>query len=128
MENQSIFFNRVGSICTRAEEAIGSDLFIKITVNKATVNPVLTFSSNVMFINQENKLKMRNGYNFQLTQLRNDEWVDNFINNFQAQNPECKTVLGVLTSSKNIPWYINYVTTELAGICSIDRQGQGISL
>lgn len=128
MENQSIFFNRVGSICTHAEETLGSDLFTKITVSKETVNPALTFSSNVMFINQENKLKMRNGYNFQLAQLRNEEWLDNFINNFQAQNPECKTILGVLTSSKNIPWYINYVTTELVGICSIDKQGQSISL
>ena len=128
MENQSIFFNRAGSICTHAEEMLGTDIFLKITVNKATVNPVLTFSSNVMYINQDNKLKMQNGYNFQLAQLRNDEWLDNFINNFQAQNPDCKTVLGVLTSSKNIQWYINYVATELVGICSIDKQGQGISL
>lgn len=128
MDNQQIFFNRAGSICTHAEEFLGTDIFIKITLNKVTVNPILTFSSNVMFINQQNKLKMRREYIFQVSQLRNDEWLDRFINSFHIQNPDCKTILGVLTSTQNIQWYINYVTAELAGICSIEKQGESIIL
>lgn len=124
---QTIFFNRIGSICTHAEEALGSDLFIKITVNKATVNPVLTFTSMVMFFNQNGKLKLRRNYTFQVAQLRNDEWADNFINTFHSQHPDCKAILGVLTSTKDINWYIDFVTTNFGGN-AIDRNGQQIML
>lgn len=37
MDNQQIFFNRIGSICNHAEEVIGTDLFIKITLNNIAV-------------------------------------------------------------------------------------------
>lgn len=34
MDNPEIFFNRVESICTYAEESIGTDLFLKLTLHK----------------------------------------------------------------------------------------------
>lgn len=79
MDNQQIFFNRIGSICSHAEEVIGTDLFTKITLNKATVNPSLTFPSTVLYLNSSGKLKMFPNYTFQLAQLRNDDWADKFI-------------------------------------------------
>lgn len=128
MTNQEIFFNRAGTICSHAEQTIGSDTFQKITISKATVNPMLTFTSTVMYANQDNKLKMCRNYNFQLAQLRNDEWLDIFIDTFHAQHPECKEILGVLTSDKSIVWYTDFVTTKLNGLYSIERQGQQMIL
>ncbi len=101
MDNQQLFFNRIGSICTHAEEMIGTDLFIKITLNKATVNPLLTFPSKVLYLNSNGKLKMFPNYTFQLAQLRNDDWADQFIDGFIAIKSDCKEMVGVITSSNN---------------------------
>lgn len=84
MDNQQIFFNRIGTICSHAEEVIGTDLFIKITLNKATVNPSLTFPSTVMYLSTSGKLKMSPNYTFQLAQLKNEDWPDRFIDGFNA--------------------------------------------
>lgn len=127
MENQQIFFNRIGSICTHAEEMIGTDLFIKITLNKATVNPMLTFPSKVLYLNSNGKLKMFPNYTFQLAQLRNDDWADQFIDGFIAIKSDCKEMVGVITSSNNMNWYIEFVTS-VYGSQAIERNGQQILL
>lgn len=127
MDNQQIFFNRIGSICNHAEEVIGTDLFIKITLNKVTVNPSLTFPSTVIYINTNGKLKMSLNYSFQLAQLRNDDWADQFIDGFNALKSDCKEMVGVVTSSKNLNWYIEFVTSTY-GCQAIERKGQQILL
>ena len=127
MDNQQIFFNRIGSICTHAEEVIGSDLFIKITLNKATVNPLLTFPSQVLYLNSNGKLKMFPNYTFQLAQLRNDDWADQFIDGFISIKSDCKEMVGVITSSNNLNWYIEFVTS-IYGSQAIERNGQQILL
>lgn len=127
MDNQQIFFNRIGSICTHAEEEIGSDLFIKITLNKATVNPLLTFPSKVLYLNSNGKLKMFPNYTFQLAQLRNDDWADQFIDGFISIKSDCKEMVGVITSSNNLNWYIEFVTS-IYGSQAIERNGQQILL
>lgn len=127
MDNQQIFFNRIGSICTHAEEVIGSDLFIKITLNKATVNPLLTFPSKVLYLNSNGKLKMFPNYTFQLAQLRNDDWADQFIDGFISIKSDCKEMVGVITSSNNLNWYIEFVTS-IYGSQAIERNRQQILL
>lgn len=127
MDNQQLFFNRIGSICTHAEEVIGSDLFIKITLNKATVNPLLTFHSKVLYLNSNGKLKMFPNYTFQLAQLRNDDWADQFIDGFISIKSDCKEMVGVITSSNNLNWYIEFVTS-IYGSKAIERNGQQILL
>ena len=127
MDNQQMFFNRIGSICSHAEEVIGTDLFIKITLNKATVNPLLTFPSKVLYLNSNGKLKMFPNYTFQLVQLRNDDWADQFIDGFIAIKPDCKEMVGVITSSNNLNWYIEFVTS-IYGSQAIQRNGQQILL
>lgn len=127
MDNQQIFFNRIGSICTHAEEVIGTDLFIKITLNKATVNPLLTFPSKVLYLNSNGKLKMFPNYTFQLAQLRNDDWSDQFIDGFIAIKSDCKEMVGVITSSNNLNWYIEFVTS-IYGSQAIERNEQQILL
>lgn len=127
MDNQQIFFNRIGSICTHAEEVIGTDLFIKITLNKATVNPLLTFPSKVLYLNSNGKLKMFPNYTFQLAQLRNDDWADQFIEGFIAIKSDCKEMVGVITSSNNLNWYIEFVTS-IYGSQAIERNEQQILL
>ena len=127
MDNQQIFFNRIGSICSHAEEVIGTDLFIKITLNKATVNPSLTFPSTVLYLNSSGKLKMVPNYTFQLAQLRNDDWADKFIEGFIAIKSDCKEMVGVITSSQNLNWYIEFVTS-VYGSHAIERSGQQILL
>lgn len=127
MDNQQIFFNRIGSICSHAEEVIGTDLFIKITLNKATVNPSLTFPSTVLYLNSSGKLKMFPNYKFQLAQLRNDDWADKFIEEFIAIKSDCKEMVGVITSSQNLNWYIEFVTS-VYGSHAIERSGQQILL
>ena len=54
-KEELIFFNRAGSICTHAEEMLGTDLFIRLTQKQVTVNPLLTFPSVVMYINRNGK-------------------------------------------------------------------------
>lgn len=127
MDNQQLFFNRVGSICTHAEEMIGTDLFIKITLNKTTVNPSLTFPSTVIYLNTSGKLKMYPNYTFQFAQLRNDDWTDQFIDEFIAIKSDCKEMVGVITSSNNLNWYIEFVTS-IYGSQAIERNGQQILL
>ena len=127
MENQDIFFNRIGSICSHAEEVIGTDLFLKITLNKATVNPMLTFPSKVLYINSNGKLKMFPNYPFQLAKLRNDDWADQFIDGFSAIKSDCQEMVGVITSYNNLYWYIEFVTS-IYGSQSIERNGQQIIL
>lgn len=127
MDNQQIFFNRIGSICSHVEEVIGTDLFIKITFNKATVNPLLTFPSKVLYLNSNGKLKMFPNYTFQLAQLRNDDWADQFIDGFIAIKPDCKEMVGVITSSNSLNWYIEFVTS-IYGSQAIERHGQQILL
>ena len=127
MDNQQIFFNRIGSICSHAEEVIGTDLFIKITLNKATVNPSLTFPSTVLYLNSSGKLKTFPNYTFQLAQLRNDDWADKFIEGFIAIKSDCKEMVGVITSSQNLNWYIEFVTS-VYGSHAIERSGQQILL
>ena len=127
MDSQEIFFNRVGSICTYAEESIGTDLFLKLTLHKVSVNPFLVFKSIVMYLNQNGKLKMSRDYTFPLSMLRKDEWCDIFINQFGEAHPECKTFLGVLTKDKNLVWYIQFVTVQF-GANAIDRNEQRILL
>ncbi len=127
MDNQQLFFNRIGSICSHAEEVIGTDLFIKITLNKATVNPLLTFPSTVIYLNTSGKLKMYPNYTFQLAQLRNDDWADKFIDGFNIIKPDCQTIVGVLNSSKNLNWYIEFVTS-IFGSQTIERGDQQIML
>lgn len=127
MDNQQIFFNRIGSICNHAEEVIGTDLFIKITLNKVTVNPSLTFQSTVIYLNTSGKLKMSPNYSFQLAQLRTDDWADRFIDGFNAHKSDCKEMIGVITSSKNLNWYIEFVTS-VYGSQAIERNGQQIIL
>lgn len=127
MDNQQLFFNRIGSICTHAEEVIGTDLFIKITLNKGTVNPSLTFPSTIIYLNTSGKLKMYPNYTFQLAQLRNDDWADRFIDGFNALKSDCKEMVGVVTSSKNLNWYIEFVTS-IYGSQAIERNGQQIIL
>ena len=127
MDNQQLFFNRIGSICTHAEEVIGTDLFIKITLNKVKVNPLLTFPSKVLYLNSNGKLKMFPNYTFQLAQLRNDDWADKFIEGFIAIKSDCKEMVGVITSSQNLNWYIEFVTS-VYGSHAIERSGQQILL
>jgi hypothetical protein len=127
MDNQQLFFNRIGSICTHAEEMIGTDLFIKITLNKTTVNPSLTFPSTVIYLNTSGKLKMYPNYTFQFAQLRNDDWTDQFIDEFIAIKSDCKEMVGVITSSNNLNWYIEFVTS-IYGSQAIERNGQQILL
>lgn len=127
MENQQLFFNRIETICTHAEEAIGTNLFLKLTIDKVSVNPTLTFSSNILYLNAEGKLKMFPDYIFHLTQLSNDEWTDMFINNFISIRPYYKTMVGVLTASKNLNWYIEFVT-NIFGKKAIEKDGQQIIL
>ncbi len=127
MDNQQIFFNRIGSICSHVEEVIGTDLFIKITLNKATVNPLLTFPSKVLYLNSNGRLKMFPNYTFQLAQLRNDDWADQFIDGFIAIKPDCKEMVGVITSSNSLNWYIEFVTS-IYGSQAIERHGQQILL
>lgn len=127
MDNQQIFFNRIGSICTHAEEAIGSDLFYKLTINKCSVNPTLTFSSNILYLNVDGKLKIYPNYTFHLAQLSNDEWADIFINDFISIRSDCKTMIGVLTSSQNLNWYIEFVTS-IFGAKAIEKDEQRIIL
>lgn len=127
MDNQQLFFNRIGSICTHAEEMIGTDLFIKITLNKTTVNPSLTFPSTVLYLNSSGKLKMYPNYTFQFAQLRNDDWTDQFIDEFIAIKSDCKEMVGVITSSNNLNWYIEFVTS-IYGSQAIERNGQQILL
>lgn len=127
MDNQQIFFNRIGSICTHAEEAIGSELFYKLTIDKVSVNPNLTFSSNILYLNAEGKLKMYPNYTIHLAKLSNDEWADIFINDFISKRPDCKTMIGVLTTSKNLNWYIEFIT-NIFGNQAIERDGQRIIL
>lgn len=127
MENQQIFFNRIGSICSHVEEMIGTDLFLKITLNKVTVNPLLTFPSKVLYLNSNGKLKMFPNYTFQLAQLRNDDWADQFIDGFIAIKSDCKEMVGVITSSNNLNWYIEFVTS-IYGSQAIERNGQQILL
>ena len=127
MDNQQLFFNRIGSICTHAEEMIGTDLFIKITLNKTTVNPSLTFPSTVIYLNTSGKLKMYPNYTFQFAQLRNDDWTDQFIDEFIAIKSDCKEMVGVITSSNNLNWYIEFVTSIYGGQ-AIERNGQQILL
>lgn len=127
MDNQQLFFNRIGSICTHAEEMIGTDLFIKITLNKTTVNPSLTFPSTVIYLNTSGKLKMFPNYTFQFAQLRNDDWTDQFIDEFIAIKSDCKEMVGVITSSNNLNWYIEFVT-YIYGSQAIERNGQQILL
>lgn len=127
MDNQQLFFNRIGSICTHAEEMIGTDLFIKITLNKTTVNPALTFPSTVIYLNTSGKLKMYPNYTFQFAQLRNDDWTDQFIDEFIAIKSDCKEMVGVITSSNNLNWYIEFVTS-IYGSQAIERNGQQILL
>ena len=127
MDNQQLFFNRIGSICTHAEEMIGTDLFIKITLNKTTVNPSLTFPSTVIYLNTSGKLKMFPNYTFQFAQLRNDDWTDQFIDEFIAIKSDCKEMVGVITSSNNLNWYIEFVTS-IYGSQAIERNGQQILL
>lgn len=125
MDNQQLFFNRIGSICTHAEEVIGTDLFIKITLNKTTVNPSLTFPSTVLYLNSNGKLKISPNYMFQLAQLRNDDWADQFIDGFNAIKSDCQEMVGVITSSKTLNWYIDFVTS-VYGTQAIERSGQQI--
>jgi len=127
MGNQQLFFNRIGSICTHAEETIGSDLFSKLTISRVSVNPTLTFQSNVLFLNKEGKLKMFPNYTFHLATLRNEEWADTFIDSFLLIRPDCKTMIGVLTASKNLNWYIEFVT-QVLGAQAIEKDGQRIIL
>lgn len=127
MDNQQLFFNRIGSICTHAEEMIGTDLFIKITLNKTTVNPSLTFPSTVIYLNTSGKLKMYPNYTFQFAQLRNDDWTYQFIDEFIAIKSDCKEMVGVITSSNNLNWYIEFVTS-IYGSQAIERNGQQILL
>lgn len=125
MDKQQIFFNCIGSICSHAEEVIGTDLFIKITLNKATVNPLLTFPSTVLYLNSNRKLKMFPNYTFQLALLKNDNWADQFIDGFNAIKSDCQEMVGVITSSKNLNWYIDFVTS-VYGSQAIERSGQQI--
>lgn len=127
MEDQQIFFNRIGSICTHAEETIGSDLFSKLTISKVSVNPTLTFKSNVLYLNREGKLKMFPNYTFHLATLTNEEWADTFIDGFISIQPDCNTIIGVLTTSKNLNWYIEFVT-QILGTQAIEKDGQRIIL
>lgn len=127
-QEEAIFFQSVGSINIHVEEVLGTDLFLKISEKKATVNPVLTFISNVMYINKDNKLKLYRDYPFQIALLLKDEWLDVFFENFQSQVPGCKTILGVLTSTYDIPWYISFVKKELTEICELDIGRNGILL
>lgn len=127
-QEEAIFFQSVGSINIHVEEVLGTDLFLKISEKKVTVNPVLTFVSNVMYINKNNKLKFHRDYHFQIALLLKDEWLDIFFDDFQSQVPECKTILGVLTSTYDIPWYISFVKNELTGICELDIGRNGILL
>lgn len=127
MDNQELFFTRIGTICSHAEEVIGTDLFIKITLNKATVNPSIIFQSTVIYLNTSGKLKMSPNYSFQLAQLRNDDWADRFIDGFNALKSDCKEIVGVVTSSKNLNWYIEFVTS-IYGSQAIERNGQQILL
>lgn len=127
-KEELISFNRAGSICTHAEEILGTDLFIRITLKKVTVNPLLTFSSMVMYINRDGKLKTGRNYLFNIASLRNDEWLDDFISFFHSQNPECKEILGVLTSTKDTYWYIDFVCNQLKLPEAIDKRGSTILL
>lgn len=127
-KEELIFFNRAGSICTHAEEILGTDLFIRITQKQVTVNPLLTFPSMVMYINKNGKLKTGRNYLFNIASLRNDEWLDDFINIFHSQNPECKEILGVLTSTKDTYWYIDFVCNQLNLPEALDKKDSAILL
>lgn len=127
-KDELIFFNRAGSICTHIEEILGTDLFIKITQKQVTVNPLLTFPSMVMYIDRDGKLRTGRNYLFNMASLRNDEWLDDFINIFHSQNPKCKEILGVLTSTRNTYWYIDFVCNQLKMPEAIDKNGSAILL
>ena len=66
-------------------------------------------------------------YTFQLAQLRNDDWADKFIEGFIAIKSDCKEMVGVITSSQNLNWYIEFVTS-VYGSHAIERSGQQILL
>lgn len=127
-DDQNIFFQRIGSMCTHMEETLGTDMFVNITLHKVTVNPVITIPSTVMYLNNNGKLKILPNFNFPLSYLRKDEWGDIFINKFQEIQPNCKLMIGVLTSYNNINWYIDFVTNTLCAPDAIERTGQGILL
>ena len=81
-----------------------------------------------MYINRNGKLKTGRNYLFNTASLRNDEWLDNFINIFHSQNPECKEILGVLTSTQDTNWYIDFVCNQLKLPDALDKKGPGILL
>lgn len=127
MENQDLFFTQVGSICTHAEEFLGTDLFLRLTLHKPTVNPNITFQSTVMYINQNGKLKMFREYTFPIVELLNDEWVDLFINKFNDAQPNCHKMLGVLTNDWDINWYFEFAIAQF-GDHILEKSLNGIIL
>lgn len=82
----------------------------------------------VMYINRDGKLKTGRNYLSNIASLRNDEWLDDFISFFHSQNPECKEILGVLTSTKDTYWYIDFVCNQLKLPEAIDKRGSTILL
>lgn len=119
--------NRMCSILNHVEETLGTDLYAKLILERATINPQLTFSSSVVYLNRNEKLKAKK-FQFPMFLLREDEWIYYFIGSFRAQTPECSEVLGVLNSHQNLYWYIDFVCNQLKLPDVLDRQEQGILL
>ena len=74
------------------------------------------------------KLKTGRNYLFNTASLQNDEWLDDFINIFHSQNPECEEILGVLTSTKDTYWYIDFVCNQLNLPEALDKKDSAILL
>lgn len=127
MDKQELFLTLAGSICTHAEETLGTDLFLKITLEKARVNPTVIYPSTVIFLNSNGKMKISPKFPFQVAELINDDWIDRFIGGFKSFQLNCERVIGVLDSSRNLNWYIDFVT-NIFGNHALEKDGGRIML
>ncbi len=128
LNDDVIYDNCIDTICTHAEEAIGTELFLKLTKQKlCDVHSSRTFKSTVMYLNQNRKLRMDRNYTTSLYNLRSDEWYYPFIISFVLPHPDCKAILGVLTNEKDLNWYIDFTTAHV-GAEAIERNGESIVL
>ena len=73
-------------------------------------------------------MKLCISYKFPVCELRKDEWLDNYCDNFVATHPECREMIGVITSFQDIPWYVDFVKNNLQDKCQLDYHNGMLSL
>lgn len=116
----------VTSISEFIMQSFDHDFLYKVWHEDASINPALNFTLKTLYLNESGKLKIQD-VQTPLNIIKNDNNIWKIQEHIKKVIPNTTLIVGVLTPSKNIKWFISKLRDFGAGEV-IERKDNMITL